>query len=39
MSEQIERKLIKELAKNVDDAAELIKKMDNIIKSEKNNIF
>ena len=42
MSEQIESKGIKELAKNVDnpdDAAELIKKVDNIIKSKKNNIL
>ena len=42
MSKQIESKGIKELAKNVynpDDAAELIKKMNNIIKSKKNNIL
>ena len=42
MSKQIESKGIEELAKNVDnpdDAAELIKKMDNIIKSKKNNIL
>ena len=42
MSEKIESKGIKELAKNVDnpdDAAELIKKMDNMIKSKKSNIL
>ena len=42
ISEPIESKGIKKLAKNVDnpdDAAELIKKMDPMIKSEKNNIL
>ena len=42
MSKPIESKGVKELAKNVDnadDAAELIKKMDYIIKSKKNNIL
>ena len=42
MSEPIESKVIKELAKNVDnpdDAAELIKKMDYMIKSKKNKIL
>ena len=42
LSKQIESKAIEELAKNVDnrdDAAELIKKMDNMIKSKKNNIL
>ena len=42
MSEPIESKGIKELAKNVDnpgDAAELIRKMDYMIKSKKNNIL
>ena len=42
MSEPIESKGIKELAKNVDnpdDATELIKTMDYMIKSKKNNIL
>ena len=39
MSEPIESKGIKELAKNVDDAAKQIKKMDYMIKSTKNNIL
>ena len=41
MSEPIKSKGIKELAKNVDnpDDAELIKKMDYLIKSKKNNIL
>ena len=42
MSKQIESKGIEELAKNVinpDAAAELIKKMENMIKSKKNNIL
>ena len=42
MSEQILSKRIKELAKKVDnpdDAAKLIKKMDEMIKSNKNNIL
>ena len=42
MSEQTESKGIEELAKKVDnpdDAAELIKKMDKMIKSKKNNIL
>ena len=42
MSKPIESKGIKELAKNVDnadDAAELIKKMDYIIKSKKKQHF
>ena len=42
MSERLESKGIEELAKNVDnpdDAAELIKKMDYMIKSKKNNIL
>ena len=42
MSKQIESKGIKEIAKNVDnpdDAAELIEKMGNMIKSKKNKIL
>ena len=42
MSKQIESKGIEELAENVDnpdDAAALIMKMDNMIKSKKNNIL
>ena len=42
MSTQIESKGIEELAENVDnpdDAAALIMKMDNMIKSKKNNIL
>ena len=42
MSKQIESKVIEELAENVDnpgDAAALIMKMDNLIKSKKNNIL
>ena len=42
ISKQIESKGIEELATNVDNpnnAAELIKKMDNMIKSKKNNIL
>ena len=42
MREQTERQGIEELAKkvdNLDDAAELIKKMDKMIKSKKNNIL
>ena len=42
MSKQIEIKGIEELAKNIDnpdDAAKLIKKLDNLIKSKKNNIL
>ena len=40
--EQIENKGLEDLAKNVDnsdDAVELIKKIDKIIKSKKNNIL
>ena len=40
MSKQIASEVIKELAKSVDkpdDSAELIKKMNNMIKSKKNN--
>ena len=42
MSEPIESKGIKELAENVDnpdDAAKLIKKLDHMIKSKKNNVL
>ena len=42
MSKQIESKGIEELAKNIDnpdDAAKLIKKLYNMIKSKKNNIL